>query len=741
MKKLLSIALALWMVVSLCPSALLCGVAEPPISAEVLEGQLTRADVENITVAPITLFENTYGENQPAGASETYYCYCNWTSFLSYTIELTNGDVIEAPKGHFRYNGVQYDLFSVHAHKDYDVRWEVGNTYTERVRILGEECDVSITVAPSPVVDLTIEPITILEGTKCTTVAGASGDYCVYYWYEDIPWKLTLNNGQTLESTSRVVMIDGKNYPFEYTDNQSSQNHWEVGKTYICTVKVLGFSVEVPVTITDTPIKEVSFEEIFVYENVDGMYTSQYNPATKQDEEYFKYQWSPYIAYKVTTLDGEEISGVGSGFSLGETYYPFEWHDTQSLFTKWLVGNTYPQEIAVGGRTYTARVTVAENPVESVYIANMVIPQGMNASTSLAYDVENNKHVEYLQYDIQPHLDYKVVFKDGTITEADRYGFQYNGRHYGAAIQTGQNYDNVWQPDKIYYANVTVMGHSSLVPVYIKPIPAAEDFAYTVRNGKITITECHKTDDVLMIPEKIGEFTVAELQDISDAQNFTALYLHDSIESLSWIDFTAFPALKTIYYEGSEYDWQDVSKHYNGFGDITVVFNHSFTQEKAEKPTYSAVTSTTVTLATVQGVEYSLDGIRWQRSPVFTNLHCETAYTFYQRYFETELYGAGETSEALTVTTAPHKYSNATDPDCDVCGAVRDTALLGDVDGNNRVDSTDARITLQYAVQKITDTALNTTTADVDGNNRVDSTDARLILQYAVQKIDRFPQA
>lgn len=65
--------------------------------------------------------------------------------------------------------------------------------------------------------------------------------------------------------------------------------------------------------------------------------------------------------------------------------------------------------------------------------------------------------------------------------------------------------------------------------------------------------------------------------------------------------------------------------------------------------------------------------------------------------------------------------------------------MTGDVDGNNRVDSTDARLTLQYAVQKIGADGLDTAVADVDGNGRVDSTDARLILQYAVKKIEAFP--
>lgn len=64
---------------------------------------------------------------------------------------------------------------------------------------------------------------------------------------------------------------------------------------------------------------------------------------------------------------------------------------------------------------------------------------------------------------------------------------------------------------------------------------------------------------------------------------------------------------------------------------------------------------------------------------------------------------------------------------------------LGDVNGDRKIDSTDARMTLQYAVKKIGEDALNTEAADVDNSEAVDSTDARLILQYAVGKIDELP--
>ncbi len=67
------------------------------------------------------------------------------------------------------------------------------------------------------------------------------------------------------------------------------------------------------------------------------------------------------------------------------------------------------------------------------------------------------------------------------------------------------------------------------------------------------------------------------------------------------------------------------------------------------------------------------------------------------------------------------------------------TCTLGDIDGSGKVDTTDARLALQYAVEKITLTEDQLLAADVDGSGKVDTTDARLILQYAVEKIDKFP--
>ena len=69
------------------------------------------------------------------------------------------------------------------------------------------------------------------------------------------------------------------------------------------------------------------------------------------------------------------------------------------------------------------------------------------------------------------------------------------------------------------------------------------------------------------------------------------------------------------------------------------------------QPTILSIGATSVTLASVAGCEYSMDGVNWQTSPTFTGLDIVTAYTFYLRYAETATTYASSKSEALYVTT------------------------------------------------------------------------------------------
>ena len=66
--------------------------------------------------------------------------------------------------------------------------------------------------------------------------------------------------------------------------------------------------------------------------------------------------------------------------------------------------------------------------------------------------------------------------------------------------------------------------------------------------------------------------------------------------------------------------------------------------------TFLEITDTSVRLNEVPGCEYSMDGIYWQTSPVFTGLTPSTQYTFYQRVAEdNKNYASGKV--ALQITT------------------------------------------------------------------------------------------
>jgi hypothetical protein len=69
-------------------------------------------------------------------------------------------------------------------------------------------------------------------------------------------------------------------------------------------------------------------------------------------------------------------------------------------------------------------------------------------------------------------------------------------------------------------------------------------------------------------------------------------------------------------------------------------------------PLLASKTATSVTLnATQSNVEYSIDGVNWQDSPVFDGLSPDTYYTFYMRTKETATHNISPASEGLTVVT------------------------------------------------------------------------------------------
>lgn len=103
------------------------------------------------------------------------------------------------------------------------------------------------------------------------------------------------------------------------------------------------------------------------------------------------------------------------------------------------------------------------------------------------------------------------------------------------------------------------------------------------------------------------------------------------------------------------------------FSPYTHFTTPKLTAASPDAPTLKTTTFDMVELETVDGYEYSIDGVNWQTSPLFSELSVNTKYYFYQRTAETSDTYASESSEALEVTTL--KYA-AAEPSLPVIGGL-----------------------------------------------------------------------
>lgn len=82
-----------------------------------------------------------------------------------------------------------------------------------------------------------------------------------------------------------------------------------------------------------------------------------------------------------------------------------------------------------------------------------------------------------------------------------------------------------------------------------------------------------------------------------------------------------------------------------------IPFTKGLQETPTAKPGLANVNYDAIELATVEGMEYSIDNIIWYPSPLFGNLKPNTNYTFWQRRAGTEDLHPSDSSEPLNITT------------------------------------------------------------------------------------------
>ncbi len=414
-------------------------------SAVVVEG-----DVEAIVADPITMIEGFNGYDNGT------YRYYDWVNSLTYTAVMSDGTELEGSGDCFVYDGEEYALSYTDTQSD-KAPWTAGNTYTETVTLLGVSAQVSVTIAESPVVSVTVAPITLYENyhgsvkTETDSETGETREYICYdEWISELSWTATLADGTTLRGTSNY-WYDGQYRDVQASDSQSYKTPWTVGNMYTGTFTVLGKTVPVDIAICSTPIVALDVRPITLTEGLNGEIKTDSN-----GESYFHYDWENVISYEVTLGNDDVYVRSGSECRLYGKYYPLKCTDTQSSTTPWTVGE-YTVTVNLLGTTVEVPVTVKENP----YAYLEITPEEVH----LFENTGGRQYGSYYDYNWESGLTITAVYKDGHKEDLRYY-------RYFSCVDD-QSYETPWTVGNTYYGTVYARGMSVQVPVTIEESPVA----------------------------------------------------------------------------------------------------------------------------------------------------------------------------------------------------------------------------------------------------------------------------
>ncbi len=375
-----------------------------------------------------------------------------------------------------------------------------------------------------------------------------------------------------------------------------------------------------------------------------------------------------------------------------------------------------PAAPILSDRTNNSITLVANSGYE--YSLNGTTWQTSNVFTGLSPNTEYS----FYQRTAETHTDYaseksgalKVTTLKNTV-DAPEAPILSNRTNNSITLVANSGYEyslngTTWQTSNVF----TGLSPNTEYSFYQRTAETHTDYA-SEKSDALTVTTLKNT---VSAPEKPVVVNVA-----NNSVTLQAINGYEySMDGLTWQTSNVFtglsPNTEYSFYQRTAETHADYASQKSDALKVTTLKN---TVAAPEKPVVESVANNSVTLQTINGYEYSIDGTIWQTSNVFTGLSPNTEYSLYQRVAETQTSYASEKSECAFAVT----------PELVI-------TVIGDVNGDGKVNSLDAAFVLKYDAMLIELDDKQTEAADVNGDGTVNSLDAAQILKFDAGLISEF---
>ncbi len=314
-----------WGVGSHTVTASLLGV-EATFNVEIIETPIEKLEVSDIEIIEGTCQYSGWDLSNPDQPIEylIYYYYPDFTvTFKDGTIQtVTEGSWIEI-------DGTDANV-SFYDGQSSTNPWGVGS-HTVTASLLGVETTFNVEIAETPIESISVENVSIIEGTNGYFYREDNNQYYKYDYYPEITVRFKDGTSQTTQSG---FYIDDTYVYVDYEDTQDLDTPWGVGN-HTVTATLCGVSDTFTVEITETPIRTLTINDTTVDYNLNSIERYDWG------EPYNGISYDP--SYTVTLKSGEVINSQKD--NCGDQYinidgkrYTIEYTDTQAQ-NNWGVGS------------------------------------------------------------------------------------------------------------------------------------------------------------------------------------------------------------------------------------------------------------------------------------------------------------------------------------------------------------------------------------------------------------------